>query len=53
MPGAVRQSYDRVLQSNGVSQQLAELFRENQAGTLGVEIARRALAGPRQQTAIR
>src|SRR5262245_21718491 len=30
----------------GVSEQLAELFRENASGTLGSEIARRALAAP-------
>src|SRR5262245_54567988 len=30
----------------GVSEQLAELFRENASGTLGSEIARRALPAP-------
>ena len=30
----------------GVSEQLAELFRENASGTLGSEIARRALPSP-------
>ena len=31
----------------GVSEQLAELFRENASGTLGTEIARRALPAPK------
>jgi len=30
----------------GVSEQLAELIRENASGTLGSEIARRALPAP-------
>jgi len=31
---------------HGISQQLAELFRENHGGTLGAEIAGRALPAP-------
>ena len=33
----------------GVSEQLAELFRENASGTLGAEIARRALPAPNDE----
>src|SRR5262245_44257012 len=33
----------------GVSEQLAELFRENASGTLGSEIARRALPAPNDE----
>ena len=37
------------LMEYGVSQQLAELFRENASGTIDSEIARRALPAPNDQ----